>query len=207
MSIAIVMPVRHNPPVRYLAQAFESAWSQAGDALYVEDGSDGAAPALNRAIARAKRDGHTHYFFHAADDVMPKGALDRLADHLIFDPEADMAYGMVQAMDEHGTLGCVWGGGFVPNRMYDTPQIVGAALIKIECWERAGGYPNLLVGADWGMAAKAHRVRPLRVRFLPEVTYWHRQHPATETAQANADRTRYEALYAFLRAVEAGEDV
>jgi hypothetical protein len=207
MSIAIVMPVRAFPPVRFLAEAIESVWRQAADAVYVEDGSTGAAPALNRAVQRAKDDGHSHFFFHAADDVMPYGALDRLANELTFHPEADIIYGFIQAMDASGNLGHLWGNKFIANRVYDTPQLPGAALISVACWERGGGFPDLPVGSDWGMLARAHRTQPLQTVFVPETVYHHRSHPETETAQANADRRRYEQLYAFLRAVEAGEDV
>lgn len=149
----------------------------------IVEGTDTSAIKLNRGIIRLKDLGCTHYMFLADDDVLVPGWYGAHYQGYMECPDADFVYGDILTISESGQPTGFW----IPplyteESLLSKPTLPGVGFIRMEVWDRAGGYPDVPFGADWLMFAKA---LPLKVKRIEGAWYGHRQWPNTESVQAD----------------------
>lgn len=192
--------------MRPLVQALESIWALHPGAVFFEDGTNpegSGVPAQNRAVERLIEAGWEWMFWHSADDIADPNILIHLTKAANENPRSEILYPMIEVIDDRDEHLFWWGSEFDPSKIYDIGQIPGIALVHTDIWKRAGGYPNVPYGPDWGMYALAYHAQPFEATFVPEAIYRWRKHDQSESAQAENDRSRYQPLNDLLNRLEA----
>ena len=189
----------------FLVQALESIWAQHAGRVYFEDGTNpegSGVPAQNRAVERIVTDGFDWFFWHSADDIADPDCLVCLTEKANECPTAEIIFPQIETISDTGEHLFWWGSEFEPSKIYSEAQIPGIALVHVDIWKRAEGYPELPYGPDWGMYALAYHSRPFEAAYAPEAIYRWRKHDVSESAQAEGDRSRYEPLNALLNELD-----
>jgi hypothetical protein len=199
-DVAVVVPIRRDPPMGFLVEALASVYRLECGTVFYMDGSGGTAAAMNQGVRDAVDAGYDWFFWHAADDTCGWDLLEKLA--AAHDGEAEIVFPNIEVVGDDGEHRFFWGSEFDPGKLYEVAQIPGIAVVHKDVWGRAGGFPDLPYGPDWGLYATAYAAKPFQAIYVPDAVYRWRQHRQSESGDAEANLELYAPLNALLNELD-----
>jgi len=152
----------------FLEEAFESARNQTVPCeIIVEDGTDGACVALNRAARRSSGD----FIFNLDDDdILPEYAMERLKNEI---GDSDVIFSDLLLYPSLKTFQQKFTG---YDDLIQNNTLPGVLMTTRKAWQKVPFVEELNTGYDRERNLRFCEAG-LKIKHLPEYLYYYRQHP------------------------------